>query len=169
MGYWILAPWPGIELAPLALKTWSRNHWTVMQIPKTFLISCDSKTIPKSQTLQPSVASLSPLLGAEMVNDCRELFLKSSPLSRTSLVAETVKNLPAMQETWVWSLGREDPLKKRMATHFSILAWEMLWTEEPGGLQSIRSWKSQTWPSDYATGSTQAYVLFHFSLHHNEL
>ena len=45
-----------------------------------------------------------------------------------------VKNLPAMQETWVQSLGGEDPLKKEMATHSSILAWEIPWTEEPGGL-----------------------------------
>ena len=50
-----------------------------------------------------------------------------------------VKNLPAMQETWVPSLGWEDPLEKRMAIHSSILAWEIPWTEEPGGLQSIRS------------------------------
>ena len=46
-----------------------------------------------------------------------------------------VKNLLAMQETWVRSLGREDPLEKEMATHSSILAWGLLWTEEPGGLQ----------------------------------
>ena len=48
-----------------------------------------------------------------------------------------VKNLPAMWETWVQSLDWEDPLKKRMATHSSILAWEISWTEEPDGLQSI--------------------------------
>ena len=53
-----------------------------------------------------------------------------------SLVAETVKTLPAMQETRVQSLGQEDPLEKGMATHSSILAWEIPWTEEPGGLQS---------------------------------
>ena len=45
-----------------------------------------------------------------------------------------VKNLPVMQETRVWSLGREDPLEKGIATHSSILAWKILWTEEPGGL-----------------------------------
>ena len=44
-----------------------------------------------------------------------------------------------MQETWVQSLGQEDALKKEMATHFSVLAWEILWTEEPGGLQSMGS------------------------------
>ena len=51
-------------------------------------------------------------------------------------MAQKVKNLPAVQETWVWSLGREDPLKG-MATHSSIFAWRIPWTEEPNGLQSM--------------------------------
>ena len=53
------------------------------------------------------------------------------------LVAQMVKNLPAMWETWVWSLGWENPLEKRMSIHSSILAWDIPWTEEPGGLQSM--------------------------------
>ena len=53
------------------------------------------------------------------------------------LLVQTVKNLPAMQETWVRSLGQEDPLVKGMSTHSSILAWRITWTEEPGGLQSL--------------------------------
>ena len=53
-----------------------------------------------------------------------------------------VKKLPAMQETWVLSLGREDPLEKEMATHSSILAWEIPWAEEPSGLQSMGSQES---------------------------
>ena len=52
-------------------------------------------------------------------------------------MAQTVKNLAAMWETWVPSLGWEDPLEKGMATHSSILAWRIPWTEETGGLQSI--------------------------------
>ena len=48
-----------------------------------------------------------------------------------------VKNLPAVQETWVQSLGQEDPLEEEMATHFSILAWRIPWTEEPDWLQSM--------------------------------
>ena len=52
----------------------------------------------------------------------------------SSLVAQTVKNLPAVWETQVRSLGREDPLEKRIATHSSILSWRSPWTEEPGGL-----------------------------------
>ena len=59
--------------------------------------------------------------------------------SGASLVAQTVKNLPAMQATWVPSLGQEDSLEKGMATHSSILAWRILWTEEAGGLQSMGS------------------------------
>ena len=53
------------------------------------------------------------------------------------MVAQMVKNLPAIQETQVQSLGGEDPLEKEMATHSSILTWRILWTEEPGGLQSM--------------------------------
>ena len=55
-----------------------------------------------------------------------------------------VKNLPATQETQVQSLGQEDPLEKGMATHSSILAWRLPWTEEPGGLQTMGVVKSQT-------------------------
>ena len=58
---------------------------------------------------------------------------------RASLVAQTVKNLPAMQETWVPSLGGEDPLGKGKAAYSSILAWRIPWTEEPGGLQPVGS------------------------------
>ena len=58
---------------------------------------------------------------------------------RPSLVAQMVKNLPAMQKTWVWSLGQEDPQEKEMAAHSSILAWEIPWTEGLGQLQSMRS------------------------------
>ena len=50
-------------------------------------------------------------------------------------MAQTVKRLPTMQETWVQSLGREDLLEKEMATHSSVLAWKIPWMEEPGGLQ----------------------------------
>ena len=55
-----------------------------------------------------------------------------------------VKNLPEMQETWVQFLGQEDPLEKEMATHSSILAWRIQWTEEPDRLQYMGSQKSDT-------------------------
>ena len=56
-----------------------------------------------------------------------------------SLVAQMVKNPPAIQETWVQSLGQEDPQEKEMATHSSVLAWRIPWTEEAGRLQSMES------------------------------
>ena len=56
-------------------------------------------------------------------------------------MAQTVNNLPAMGETWVWSLGREDPLENGMSSHNSILAWRILWTEKPDWLQSMGSWR----------------------------
>ena len=58
-----------------------------------------------------------------------------------SLVTQTVKNLPAMWESWVHSLGWEDPLEEGMATYSSILAWRISWIEEPGGLQFMRDTK----------------------------
>ena len=63
-----------------------------------------------------------------------------------------VKNMPAMHETWVQSLGWEDSLEKEMATHSSILAWRIPWTEEPGGLQSMGS---QTVRRDLVTEQQQ--------------
>ena len=80
-----------------------------------------------------------------------------------SLVAQTVKNLPAMQEIQVRSLGWEDPLEKGMATHSSILAWEIPLTEEPGGLQSMGLQRvGHNWVTN-----THAYVwLIHFAAPH---
>ena len=65
-----------------------------------------------------------------------------------SLVAQMVKNLSAMQENWVQLLGWEDPLEKGMATHSSILAWRISWTEEPGIIQTMES-QSYTQLSDF--------------------
>ena len=84
-------------------------------------------TVTKSQT---RLTSLSPVLGWHCLvhNDFG-----------ASLVAQTVKNLPAVQETWVQSLGWEDPLGKGTAPHSGILAWRIPWTEEPRRLQSMGS------------------------------
>ena len=70
-------------------------------------------------------------------------------------VAQTVKNVTALQETRVWSLGQEDPLEKGIATHSSILAWRSPWTEEPGGLQSMGS---QTAEDDWVTNTTSTEI-----------
>ena len=73
-------------------------------------------------------------------------------------MAWLVKNLPAMQETQIWSLGWEDALEKELATHSSMLAWEIPWTEEPGRLQSIQSQKSWTQLSDW-TATTKCSIV----------
>ena len=67
-----------------------------------------------------------------------------------NLVAQRVERLPAIQETWVPSLGQEDPLEKEMATHSSTLAWKIPWTEKPGRLQSMGS-QSRTRLSDFTS------------------
>ena len=72
-------------------------------------------------------------------------------------MAQTVKNLPAMRETWVQSLGREDPLEQRMATHSSVLAWRISRTEEPGGLQPLGS---QRVSHDGVTNTFTLFTLF---------
>ena len=77
-----------------------------------------------------------------------------------SLVAQMVKNLPAMQQTWVWSLSWEDPLEKGKATYSSILAWRIPWTEEPGRLQSMRS---QGVRHDWGTNTLNIMILLPFS------
>ena len=67
------------------------------------------------------------------------ILVRSQEDSRASLVAQRLKHLLPLRETWVQSLGREDPLEKEMATHTRILAWRIPWREEPGRLQSMGS------------------------------
>ena len=78
----------------------------------------------------------------------------------TSLVNQTVKNLPEVQETWFWVLGQEDPLEKEMATHSSILAWGIPWTKEPGGLQSTGSQRVR---QNWVTSTFTFHFLHRFS------
>ena len=85
-------------------------------------------------TLKPPL-SLIPLQSS--CGDGLELIRKTFKNTWASLVAQTVKHLPAMQETQVQSLGWEDPLEKEMAPHSSTLAWKIPWMEEPGRLQSL--------------------------------
>ena len=75
----------------------------------------------------------------------------------TQTLPQMVKNLPAVRETWVWSLGWEDPLEMGMATHSNILVWRILWIEEPGGLQSMGSQRVR---QDWAT-TTVSKMLLH--------
>ena len=78
-----------------------------------------------------------------------------------SLVAQLVKNLPAVQETRVWSLSWEDPLEKEMATHSGILAWKISWTEKPGGLQSMGL---QRVGHDWATNTNALFINYLINL-----
>ena len=78
---------------------------------------------------------------------------------QTSLVAQMVKHPPTIQESWVWSLSQEDPLEKEMATHCSILAWRIPWTEEPGRLQSTGS---QRVGHNWATNTQSLRNVLHF-------
>ena len=88
------------------------------------------------------------------------MFISSINISLVFPVAQLLKNLPSMKETWVRSLGWEDPLEKEMATHSSILAWRIPWMEEPGGLQSTGS---QRVGHDWAT-SLSDFVSYHLPL-----
>ena len=76
-------------------------------------------------------------LDPNMVN--MRLFLKTKKMSLASLVAQTVKNLPAIQDTQVWSMSCKNSLEKGMTIHSSILAWKIPWAEKPGGFQSMGS------------------------------
>ena len=73
-------------------------------------------------------------------------------------MAQTVNSLPAMHETPVRSLGQEDPLKKGMATHFNILPWRILWTEEPDGLQSLT--RNDSDATEHSTYEEHPWCLF---------
>ena len=126
------------------LTLWSDN---VALSPHCFLASgfctydeCwnDFRTFSICQSLGPSSMDQS-LIYFCFIKCCNfsYLFFSLEVWFNHCFVAQLVKNLPEMQETWVQSLGWKDPLKKEMATHSSILAWRIPWTEEPRGLQSM--------------------------------
>ena len=95
----------------------------------------------RSSTIPPALHALDPsLLAPPQPYPVEEYFTVAYKNRRAFPIAQQVKNPPAMQEVqeiWVQSLGQEDPLEYEMATHSSILAWNIPWTEEPGGLQSM--------------------------------
>ena len=117
----LAARWQPCPLPPPALGT---QPWTKTLRPwPTRGGYWASRTVPRSRSAPSRSVTLNKGIGSD----------------GASLVSQMVKSLPEMQETQVWSLGQEDPLEKGMATHCSILAWRVPWTEEPGGLQSVRS------------------------------
>ena len=94
-----------------------------------------------TSTIWEALKVLITYLRADQDGGCRvtPICLENLHILMFVMVTQMVKNLPALQETWVRSLGWEDPLEEGMATHSSILAWETPWTEEPRGLQSTGS------------------------------
>ena len=119
--------WTVDHQAPLSMGFSRQEHWSGLPCPPP-------RDLPDPE-IEP-VSLTSPTLAGG--------FLTPAPLGSPSLGSQAVKNLPAMRETWVPSLGQEDALEKGMATHSSILAWRIPWTEEPGGLQSMGSQKWDT-------------------------
>ena len=99
---------------------------------------------------------------------CVYIYIHTHTHRAAPLLAQVAKNLPAMHETQVWSLGQEDPLEKGMTTHSSILACRIPWTEETGRLQSMRSQRvRQNWATNTHT-HTHTHVTIHIS-HHVEI
>ena len=136
---YVCYPWPS---PPRRLACEQSSYW-LSPSPSP----CSSRDEPPNE-----------LLAGLLLENPKELF-------RASLVAQLVKHLPAMQETWVRSLGQEDPLEKGMATHSSILSWRSPWTEETGGLPVHGVAKSQTWPGDYVkTTSVWINVSWHMCI-----
>ena len=121
-------------------------------LPNSYLIICDYLFTDLFHWIMDPLKGSNPV-SCSLNSQCLEF-------RWTSLVAQMVKNLPAMQETRVWSLDQEDPLEKGMATHSSILAWEIPWTEEPGRLQCMGSqtvghdWTTNTHTHTQDSGST---------------
>ena len=132
-------PWTVAHQAPLSIGFPRQEFWSGLPFPSPGDLP-DPGIKPASPAWQAGSLPLSHLGRLH-----RNYYL----IHEASLVAQAVKNVPAKQEMQVWSLGREDPLEKEMATHSRILAWEIQWTKEPGGLlRSMGSQKSWTQQSD---------------------
>ena len=125
-----VTPWIAAHQASLSIT----NSWSLLK-----LMSIES-VMPSSHLILCCCLLLLPPIPPRIrvfSNESTQDTIKSAWWA--SLMAQMVKNLPAVQEIQVWPLGQEDPLEKGIATHSSILAWRIPWTEEPGGLQSMRS------------------------------
>ena len=149
---------PGISREdPLEKGMATHSSTLAWRIPRTEgLAGCIVHGVSQGQTWLKQLSSNSIKYtnqGSSLITD--GTFNKS--FSINSLVAQRLKHLPAMRETWVRSLGREDPLEKEMATHSSISAWRIPWTQEPGGLQSTGL---QRVGHDWATSLTHSLTLY---------
>ena len=130
---WDLVPWPGIEPGPPALGMWSLNHWITSTFPALQSLELPASTITWTNSLKWISIHMYKYIWLCACVLYVYIYANSFPGGRV------VKNLPTQgtQETWVWSLVREVPLEKEKATHSSILAWKIPWTEEPGSLQPM--------------------------------
>ena len=130
--WWCLEANRGRVMPVYALPHLSLHYFAsvdeLQNIKHTFFLTCNSTSRTLPVEIQRKVYQDSHLMGRGDGDN-----------PRSPLAARSVKNLPAMRETWVRSLGWKDPLEKEMATHSSILAWKISWTEESGGLQSMGS------------------------------
>ena len=108
-----------------------QEYWSELPFPSPGDLPDPGKK-PRSPALEADTLACEPQGSLILV-----LILNTLSLKKISLLAQRLKRLPPMRETWVRSLGREDPLEKEMATHSSILAWRIPWTEEPSRLQSM--------------------------------
>ena len=120
----------------LGLKCPRTRVWSLLDGSKSWSQNVDLWE-SSCQSLHPGI-SVTSVLAPETTPIC-PMALQGSlvVLALASLVAQRLKRLPPMRETWVQTLGWEDPLEKEMVTHSSILAWRIPWTEEPGRLQSM--------------------------------
>ena len=145
--------WRFLEGHPVILPPTNQRRVTHLQpSPQMSLLS---KLLPWAHLVFWAGATLFNLYGPEInkpfsAPEFNISICVASLSIGASLVAQTVKNLLATQDIWVWSLGWEEPLEKGMVTHSSILAWRIPWTEEPAGLQFLRS---QTVRHDWATNT----------------
>ena len=143
----------GINVCEEVRETGPGRGKKLQAIPREALLGSvhDLGLVGSQRRIQPERSASSMVVGGWSTSDLKGglggtasmirvvIYGLSIVWSRASPMAQMVKNLPAVQETWVRSLGQEDLLEKEMATHSSILAWEIPWTEQPGGLQSIGS------------------------------
>ena len=124
------------KLMSLLFNMLSRLVIAFLPRSKCLLISCLQS--PSTMILEPMIKSITVSIVPPSI--CHEVMgLDAMIFQSASLVAQRLMHVPAMQETWVRSLGQEDALEKEMATHSHILAWRIPWTEEPAGLQSMGS------------------------------
>ena len=123
---WILQLQKNLNFTASSFTPWATRTWDLVGPRVCWLTSCGDR----GRRAHGSWKKVMGAVGGKQVT--------LTP-GWTSPAAQKVKNPPAMQETWVWSLGQRDPLEEGLAAHSSILAWRIPWTEEPGGLQSMGS------------------------------